>query len=201
MPSLEAPRPVDILVWVPADILLLEPVALVWVPACALAPAPAFCPFSTAQEGVAAAKDIAPTTPSMSGSFITALFMVAPPVLRPAMGHSRHRNLAVGTRFLSQREDRGRCRRARPLPEFAEQMFSLGGECTARRAPIARRPKHPASMEAGGNGARARPTILRLAPQFPAEAGRIRQYQIAQGARDAILAPVMPSWRSTSSNA
>jgi hypothetical protein len=41
----------------------------------------------------------------------------------------------------------------------------------------------------------------RLAPQFPAEAGCIRQYQIAQGARDAILAPAMPSWRSTSSNA
>src|SRR5262249_6112917 len=52
MPSLEAACPFDILV--------LEPVALAWVPACASAPAAA--PFSAAQEGVAAAKAIAPTT-------------------------------------------------------------------------------------------------------------------------------------------
>jgi hypothetical protein len=83
MPSLEAAWPPDIFVLVPAAIP--GPLApLVWVLVCALAPAD---PFSTAQEGVAAAKAIAPTTPSMSGSFITALFMIAPPVLRPTTGH------------------------------------------------------------------------------------------------------------------
>src|SRR5438876_11061878 len=91
MPSLEAACP-DILplvrAVVPWDILALEPVVLVSAPACALASAAAD-PFSAAQEGVAAAKAIAPTTPSMSGSFITALFMVAPPVLHPTMGHGR----------------------------------------------------------------------------------------------------------------
>src|SRR6202521_395017 len=81
MPSLEAARPVDILVLAPA-----------LVSADILALAAAFGPFcSAAQEGVAAAKAIAPTTPSMSGSFITALFMVAPPVPRPTMGHGRAR--------------------------------------------------------------------------------------------------------------
>src|SRR6266699_1611755 len=69
MPSLEAPCP-DILPLVPPDILVLAPA---WVSA------PPFGPFSTAQEGVAAANAIAPTTPSMSGSFLTALFMIAPP--------------------------------------------------------------------------------------------------------------------------
>src|SRR5437764_13798946 len=55
-----------------------------------LLPPPVLWPFfSAAQEGVAAAKAIAPTTPSMSGSFITALFMVAPPVLCPKTGHGR----------------------------------------------------------------------------------------------------------------
>src|ERR1700736_3447565 len=109
MPSLEAARPVDILVLAPAlvsaDILALETVALAWAPACTLAPGAAFGPFcSAAQEGVAAATAIAPTTPSMSGSFITALFMVAPPVPRPTMGHgSRQGNLAVRTRFLARR--------------------------------------------------------------------------------------------------
>jgi hypothetical protein len=57
-----------------------------WVWACMLLPPPALWPFSAAQEGVAAAKAIAPTTPSMSGSFITALFMIAPPVLAPKRG-------------------------------------------------------------------------------------------------------------------
>jgi hypothetical protein len=66
MPSFEAARPVDIL---PPE---LSP--LFWVWAWTL-PAPALWPFSAAQEGVAAAKAIAPTTPSMSGSFITALFI------------------------------------------------------------------------------------------------------------------------------
>src|SRR5262245_9532188 len=74
MPSLEAARP-DIL---PLVILALEPVALVCAPVCALAPGAAD-PLSCGQEGVAAAKAIAPTTPSMSGSFITAFFMIAPP--------------------------------------------------------------------------------------------------------------------------
>jgi len=74
MPSLEAARP-DIL---PLVILALEPVALVCAPVCALAPGAAD-PLSCAQEDVAAAKAIAPTTPSMSGSFITAFFMIAPP--------------------------------------------------------------------------------------------------------------------------
>jgi len=73
MPSLEAAR--DVL---PLVILALEPVALVCVPVCALAPGAAD-PLSCAQEDVAAAKAIAPTTPSMSGSFITAFFMIAPP--------------------------------------------------------------------------------------------------------------------------
>ena len=91
MPSLEAACP-DILplvrAVVPWDILALEPVVLVSAPDCALAP-PAADPFSAAQEGVAAANAIAPTTPSMSGSFVTALFMIAPPVLSPTMGHRR----------------------------------------------------------------------------------------------------------------
>src|SRR6266700_2155085 len=69
MPSLDAPCP-DILPLVLPDILVLAPA---WVSA------PPFGPFSTAQEGVAAANAIAPTTPSMSGSFLTALFMIAPP--------------------------------------------------------------------------------------------------------------------------
>jgi len=89
MPSVEAARAVDGLAWVRDDIFMLEPVALVWLPVWALIPAPAFCDFSAAQEGIAAAKAIAPTTPSMSGSFITALFMIAPPVLRPHDGGNR----------------------------------------------------------------------------------------------------------------
>src|ERR1700694_534262 len=109
MPSLEAARPVDILVLAPA-----------LVSADILALAAAFGPFcSAAQEGVAAAKAIAPTTPSMSGSFITALFMVAPPVPRPAMGHgSRQGNLAVRTRFRARRHRPGRpaARRAPSAP-------------------------------------------------------------------------------------
>ena len=87
MPSLEAARPMDLWVLVPAlvlaDILPVACLAPTWVWACAPPPAD---PFSAAQEGVAAANAIAPTTPSMSGSFLTALFMIAPPILRPMMG-------------------------------------------------------------------------------------------------------------------